>query len=61
MKELLVVLLLSGCATAEFTPTTKEGAACKMDCAQSPQTCRSSSTCGRSYIRCIEACREINQ
>jgi len=28
MKKLLVVLLLSGCATAEFTPTTKEGAAC---------------------------------
>lgn len=58
---LLVTALASGCVVApEFKPQTKEGAQCKLQCAENMQQCRASSyTCDRGYATCVQSCVEL--
>jgi len=53
-------ILLSSCAS--YSPTTVEGAKCKLKCAKNMQNCEGSSyTCDRSYALCIDSCKDIDR
>jgi len=57
---LLVIAVISGCAS--YSPTTVEGAQCKLKCAKNMQGCEGSSyTCDRGYALCVDSCKEIDQ
>jgi len=60
--SLTIGVLLGGCAAgSSFKPTTAEGAACKVQCAQNMANCRGSSyTCDRAASTCMSACEELD-
>ena len=62
MKYLLIfaIMIIAGCATTTYQPSSMEGNQCKMTCAERMSQCNGSSyTCDRSYGICIETCEAI--
>jgi hypothetical protein len=61
----LLLFLLLGCAAvfdmSDFEPTTRAGAQCKFDCAQTMAQCKGSSyTCDRAAAACMSSCKELD-
>lgn len=54
---------LSGCVfTPFFTPTTKEGAECKHECAMANSGCGGSSySCDKARSLCISSCKDMER
>lgn len=60
MKKIIAIItaiIVTGCVSPTFKPTTQAGAECKKSCASGMQACNGSSyTCDKSYAACISAC-----
>lgn len=63
MRYLVIgLLLVSGCATAKFTPSTQEGAQCKQDCNKALMNCNAHMiTCNKGYSACLDTCADAEQ
>ncbi len=61
--KIITLFLFASCAMApSFTPKTKEGVACKKECALNLQECRGSSyTCDKGYAKCLESCIDLER
>lgn len=58
-----LLLFLSGCViTPEFTPTTRDGALCKKECAMQMGRCDAAPyTCDRFHAKCVQACIDLDR